>query len=327
MIYIDPHSPHILKAKKTHLDELFPIIKERVNSLEEGDELKDFLNELRIKNIITDIPEFLERHHNDLLRRLDNHSTDEWAEYVKIKKSNSKTPDQINLCEKYKKLVERIEKIFQYTGGFAKKKKKKYCAYSLAGALKAQTCVYCNRIYTKTVVKPKKSTRPEFDHWFPKENYPILALSFYNLIPSCHICNSSVKGTTVMSLTDFIHPYVDDKINYKFSYWIEKYDKYNFKIIRITPSREDTTIKAFKLEEIYETHRDEIHDLVRIKKIYSVGYLLKMQKMIEKTGNKTSMEELYRLAFGVHYNESDFHKRPLSKMKKDIIEELGLKLT
>ena len=36
--------------------------------------------------------------------------------------------------------------------------------------------------------------RPQFDHWFPKKKYPLLAISFYNLIPCCTYCNSSVKG-------------------------------------------------------------------------------------------------------------------------------------
>lgn len=51
-------------------------------------------------------------------------------------------------------------------------------------------------MYTKTVFdeEGEKITRPTFDHWFAKDDHPLLALSFYNLIPSCNICNSSVKG-------------------------------------------------------------------------------------------------------------------------------------
>ena len=35
-----------------------------------------------------------------------------------------------------------------------------------------------------------------------------------------------------------------------------------------------------------------------------------------------SKEEAYRIIFGVEINEENYHKRPFSKFKKDIIEEL-----
>ena len=35
-------------------------------------------------------------------------------------------------------------------------------------------------------------------------------------------------------------------------------------------------------------------------------------------------EEIYRLAFGVHYEDALHDRRPLSKMKKDILIELGI---
>ena len=37
-----------------------------------------------------------------------------------------------------------------------------------------------------------------------------------------------------------------------------------------------------------------------------------------------SFKEVYRLAFGVEYDETKFYKRPLSKFKKDILKELNL---
>ena len=90
-------------------------------------------------------------------------------------------------------------------------------AYALAQDLKVKVCPYCNRQYTFTVNKKKNlgGTRPEFDHFFDKARYPYLSLSFYNLIPSCHICNSNLKGTKEFSLVKNIHPYVNDFENVK----------------------------------------------------------------------------------------------------------------
>lgn len=324
MISLDPISTATLAAKKNHHDKLLPIIMQRLNDLP-ASELKTFLTDWRVSAILTDPPEFLEEHHVDLLDAIPGHSVADWTYFLEIKRKQAarRKPFERTIFNQYTSLVVSLNLIFKYTGGFAKKNSP-YSAYDLAEALNIQTCTYCNRIYTKTVRNPSKITRPEFDHWFPKETYPLLALSFYNLIPSCHVCNSSVKGNIRMSLDNYLHPYVDSYLDYKFSYRIDKYNKYKFQITRSVGSKEDTTIKAFKLEEIYATHQDEIADLIKLRKLYSTKYLLQLRKLLSKSDQAISIEELYRLAFGTHINEGDFLKRPLSKMKKDILKELGI---
>lgn len=64
---------------------------------------------------------------------------------------------------------------------------KKYGIW-LADSLQVTVCPYCNRHYTFTVDSTWK-IRPQFDHFYPKSAYPYLALSFYNLIPCCPVCN------------------------------------------------------------------------------------------------------------------------------------------
>lgn len=324
MIFLNPYDPKIVNAKKQHIDKLLPIVIARVNNLPNGD-LKTFLNELRIRSILSDSPGSLEIHHTDWLNNVDGINFIEWRDYLVAKKRQARyrSHNQNLLVIKYDQILNQIRAVFMYDGGF-ERKTSAYSAYDLAKNLNINTCLYCNRIYTKTVIKPNKITRPEFDHWYPKSTYPLLALSFYNLIPSCHICNSSVKSTTLMNTSDFLHPYIPQEIDLKFSYWIESINKYMFHIKRPFPSKEHKTIKAFKIEEIYETHRDEINDLVRLRKLYSIDYLLKLKGLLRSVDSNVSMEEIYRLAFGAHYNIENFSKRPLSKMKRDILEELGM---
>lgn len=203
-----------------------------------------------------------------------------------------------------------------------------YNAYHLAEKLNIPTCVYCNRIYTKTVISDsgKKITRPTFDHWFPKSQNPLLALSFYNLIPSCSVCNSGVKGSTPFQLSTHFHPYYKnsaENFNYSFSYEYKDYDKFSFKIVT-SPSDifSKRSVKAFELEEIFKAHEDEIEDLRKIKDTYSENYIDMLESQI--LGMSLDRDEIYRLAFGVHFHESKFDRRPLSKMKKDILIELGI---
>ena len=217
---------------------------------------------------------------------------------------------------------EKIRKIFDYDNWLSNGK---YNAYHLAEKLDIPTCPYCNRMYTKTVTGEagEKVIRPEFDHWFPKSQYPLLALSFYNLIPSCHICNSNLKGKIKPDLKYHFHPYNPiNNFNPIFSYELKDYDD-SYKIkIKIGIRREfEESLKIFELENIYQAHEDEVKDLIKIRQAYSDKYIEILNKSLKINLSK---EEVYRLAFGVHYEDDKFDRRPLSKLKKDILTELGI---
>ncbi len=298
MNYIDTTLPNIIEAKEKHYSGIIDSIYSRI----------DNITDLFVKTIF------------------DNHINP----YLDIIISGN--PYELLVChnriEPYLiPLVKAsIQEVFKYQGWFDQKKKTMYDAYDLASNLDIPTCIYCNRIYTKTVVNPSKITRPTFDHWFPKGEFPLLALSFFNLIPSCSICNSGVKGDNPFQLSTHFHPYLkqenDFELRFKFSYVHKNYSEFKFKIINNNDFSKNST-EAFKLKEIYETHEDEIIDLRRLRDMYSDKYLEMLKKNILK-GTSTSDEEIYRLAFGTHIDETKFDRRPLSKMKKDILEELGI---
>lgn len=63
-------------------------------------------------------------------------------------------------------------------------------AYWLQRQLNVKVCPYCNRMYTTTLYG-KKRIRPDFDHFYPQSRYPYLAVSLFNLIPSCNVCNKA----------------------------------------------------------------------------------------------------------------------------------------
>lgn len=234
-----------------------------------------------------------------------------------------------------KKNVNRgLASVFNYKW-FTKTNATYYCGYDLATKLNVKTCPYCNRNYTVTVADGKsRVTRPDFDHFFPHKQYALLALSFYNLIPSCLICNRTVKNQAKIVHGKYIHPY-DEGFNdaLKFNYFPNDVDssigiKTNFEILTILNSlqpqkavRCQNSFELFKLKEIYkESHNGEIADIIRKHIISSGKYLEELQKAFPAIG---SIDELYRLAFGNYYLEEDFEKRPLSKLTKDVVEQLA----
>ncbi len=325
MNYIDPDKVKIKEALDKHKIGLLDTLKKRVSNCQ-NESVKNYLTNEKLTALLVSRPKELVQLNNDFYDSIDNSSLEGYylfKENAHVKYVDLSTTQQKRNRTKYNAINKVIRKIFNYENSFSKKHEdlKVYRAYKLAEYLKIDTCIYCNRLYTKTVSNPKKITRPEFDHWFPKSRYPLLALSFFNLIPSCHVCNSSVKGNTDFAISDFVHPYLDKKIGIKYSYENTKYNTYRFKINH-SSLKEETTIKAFKLKEIYETHEDEIKELLKIRKVYSNDYLKKLATLFD--GLAISEEEIYRLAFGTYLDEDNFEKRPLSRMKRDILREIGI---
>jgi hypothetical protein len=218
---------------------------------------------------------------------------------------------------------------FGYTK-FSSKGTTTYNAYDLAQKLKINVCPYCNRNYTFTIKdKNSKSTRPDFDHFYDKGTHPILALSFYNLIPSCILCNSRLKSTAKFSINSHLHPYKDSFNDYaKFRLKIINskffYDEKGFDLKLETSDVKAEKIKeAFALETLYQEHKDIALELIQKAQIYNESYIDELYQKYEGTLFK-NREDLLRLISGGYIEDKDINKRPLSKIIKDISEELDL---
>ena len=218
---------------------------------------------------------------------------------------------------------------FGYTK-FSSKGTTTYNAYDLAQKLKVNVCPYCNRNYTFTIKdKNSKSTRPDFDHFYDKGNNPILALSFYNLIPSCILCNSRLKSRAKISINRHLHPYKDSFNDYaKFKLKIINsmffYDEKAFELKLVTTDIKAEKIKEdFALEVLYQEHKDIVLELIQKREIYPDSYIDDLFHQYEGTLFK-NREDVLRHITGGYIEDKDINKRPLSKLIKDISEELDL---
>lgn len=231
----------------------------------------------------------------------------------------------------HKTVMEKIEKVFYYSGVISGEKDN---SYWLARRVGHNTCTYCNRQYTFTIGSDETSekiTRPQFDHWFPKKWFPLLSLNLYNLIPSCSICNSSVKGSEIFSLATHIHPYLqnDYEPNFEFIPVIstETERDWSVKLNRVIGSREDNTIKSLKLEELYDAHGDlEVKDLMNFATGFTDNYLRDLYHNIlsDFATKGYTKEEVFRIVFGAEYLSEHTLDRPLSKLKRDVLKYLNV---
>jgi hypothetical protein len=316
MFYIDQTTPLFLQARDEHYTNIRYVIKKKLLG-----------------------KRFTEPHPKGLDRRIDEvtgiHST--IAAFLNDEKNLKDlligAPDVLNGFKKRftsRKAIASIKALIRYDAFIVKSADKTfgfYNGYNLAENLGIQTCIYCNRLYTHTIITENREfiARPTFDHWFPKNSYPLLALSFYNLVPSCNVCNSNIKGALPYALKDIFHPYLrhpetEKWLSFQFSYTLEDHLAAKSKIITGNDFTA-TSIKAMKLKEIYAGHLDEIRELIYLKKAYSASYISSLNSILKLT---LSTDEIYRLAFGVYLDDDQLNKRPLSKLKKDVLAELGI---
>jgi len=136
----------------------------------------------------------------------------------------------------------------------------------LVKELELTVCAYCNRNYING------GSGADFDHFFEKSDNQIFALSFYNLIPVCPVCNRAKEyykrryNGKNKQLPTHISPYDNDKEKatdelLTFSYrYITATDCEPY-IKRIHNPDMKNNVEAFKLEERYSIHTDLVSEL------------------------------------------------------------------
>jgi 5-methylcytosine-specific restriction endonuclease McrA len=269
--------------------------------------------ETNIDNLLLGMPNDLKTHIINI-ENIDEH----------VKKRN-KNPSPIN------QLIYHLFVELCYDSSNKDKNNSVFNKFNFTESLDINTCPYCNRNYIYTTKRNK--LKNEIDHFFPKDKYPYLAISFHNLIPSCKFCNQiNVKGAFDTYKEKVRNPYDIKANDFKFTYTIKSVDLNNkvneFKKnecfleernISITfKNKIEGNIKCFKLDEIYEKHTDIIIELICKKMYYPKSYIKQLE------GLNFTKEEIYRFLLCNYSKTKDFHKRPLSKLIKDISEELNL---
>ncbi|MBI3518079.1 MAG: hypothetical protein HY062_01810 [Bacteroidetes bacterium] len=217
----------------------------------------------------------------------------------------------------------------------------KKIAYNLTWGLNIRTCPYCNRIWIDTVKNKNGGIlRPALDHFYSQKKYPLLGLCFYNLVPSCTNCNTSLKNAKDFKVSTHIHPYIEGfRSDAFFSFNFKKLKKDishpdNF-TLEIAKGKQITTDKAlrvfgdgtkdigsvptFKLDDTYQVHKDLLGELYVKSDENSPFYLTSIKDFLVQLG--TSKEEFYRYHFHNLYEEELMNMRPLSKFTKDIVLE------
>lgn len=179
-----------------------------------------------------------------------------------------------------------------------------------------KVCPYCNRNY---VYVDGRVRGCDFDHFLPKSKYPLLAASFYNLIPACPICNRFKKDGLFYF---FPHKEYDYGLLPHFRVWLKSDDyRTNTESIEIEidcrkcPSFEKD-INSLKLRTLYNAHRDVVQEVLICKETYSESYLSELAESFERYG--LTKERMMEIVYNIPSSPEQFSDKPLSKLRYEV---------
>ncbi len=191
------------------------------------------------------------------------------------------------------------------------------------------------------LIKQKRSIDWEFDHFYPKSKYPYLAISVYNLIPVCSICNQRLKRDLSYPKKWYLHPFFDDFheiAHFEFDFTSldflssHKPDDIKVSLHKNKGINESYYTRAeyycdfFALRDIDPdnnkkgrislSHSDYLYEIYFKFLVYTKDFLLELQN---KWG--ISDEDIKRLIFGNYTSPDEINKRPLAKVTIDMISQ------
>lgn len=241
---------------------------------------------------------------------------------------------KINNSTKINVLKNTLKDIFKYDGKF-----QPIIASYFELYLNPRTCYYCNIDYIN-VYEQQQNNRKEFknkftlDHFIDKAEYPYLALSLFNLVPSCYVCNSKIKKS-IKFYNDVklinTNPYLgkfdfNNKVKFKLfldksckNLHIKSKDDIDVPLKENYSNQYDKYIEVFKLNERYKAHNDIVFAMIQKAELYPESRLKELQNL---TG--IPFQQIKKDIFNLIDENDDLSKKPFSKLIKDISEELGL---
>lgn len=193
--------------------------------------------------------------------------------------------------------------------------RKKYGG-ELVRKLEITVCPYCNRNF---ISSDGEKSPVQFDHFYNKSKYPIFALSFFNLIPCCSVCNHW-KATKDFQISPYDKNYKTDDI-IQFSYFPVDVGDYEIEIEALD-SKMTNNIETLQLKQCYSTHINLLRELVAKKKFFFNQTNRKFWKELERQNNMPNDMTVEEFLYGNYLSQEKYYLRPLSKFTHDIVNEL-----
>lgn len=172
------------------------------------------------------------------------------------------------------------------------------------------------------------------DHFLPQKHYKYLSLSLFNFVPSCYSCNSKIKqavdfnSASVSRISptsnsfslakdaEFLILYNGDLED------IKRTSQFTLEldINRTHHANISAYLEHMRIMGRYRFHKDEVLEILRNHVDYS-------DAKIEEIADLTGLDEyqVRKDVFGTELFEDTEKIRPLTKLKRDIARDIGVK--
>lgn len=211
--------------------------------------------------------------------------------------------------------------------------------YDYVKRIGAEVCPYCNRLFTTTVTAKNHRTRPQLDHFKSKTNYPYLALSINNLVPSCGVCNL-LKHDGVVSM---VYPYEEGMGNAcSFKTTIPRQhitavltgariapENFELHLSSDLPDpnspqalRIQNSVDTLALKPLYDSHKEYVADLYFQRYILTDELIQDLWNQFRDSKLFHSEEEVRAALLATYIQQERWGDRPLSKLTHDIQQEI-----
>lgn len=291
------------EALKNYIDRRFLLLRclKNVNKKD-----YDKWSENTKKNSITDylnekFKEYKQKYPDYSLEYFKDQKTPEWKNDFKSVLSENVLYESYNDFFDYKKVDDKLR-------------------HELMSALNIPVCPFCNRQYITSwdyiedeEEEVKVKSTADLDHFFPKIDYPLFALSLFNFVPSCQVCNSRMKLDNFMDDDGNrpIYPYdesFDDTVVFKPSVLAAGEKAKKLLEVWLGENTEDLkieldygqkdneseltdyqkhvkrSIELYHLKEVYQAHKMYVSELMLKRRIYDDGeYLKGLQRIFQKS--------------------------------------------
>lgn len=208
----------------------------------------------------------------------------------------------LRVCSKKRftpKSLHDLQDIFKYTNKYDSKISAFFKRH--ADELKIYTCHYCDMAYINVYTENGKGVAKsqfDIDHFLPKGKCPPVALSLFNFVPSCPVCNERIKREDLpnVNLNDlkFLSPS-------SFAFDLPK--RIKVKLGHLTSPRKDFIyfvakypydryVDFFHLQERYDYHKIEALRLEQLKKNYSRTQIAQIAKCLHRA-EKEVKEDIF----------------------------------
>lgn len=259
-----------------------------------------------------------------------------FSELVKIAKKYKALMDVISTDVRRNAIKAQLRNVFKYDDYYQNHKIAPFFREH-AEEMKLHTCHYCNMAYINTFDyvddsngSKRRMSHFDLDHVLEKADYPILALSLFNLVPSCPICNERMKRDKALAksqrLLKKFSPtseafHFDRNISIELMPvggivkrpFLKNRDAYELDFDCHLDKSYKKYIKMFRLKERYNYHKAEALRLKDLKMRYPATNVSSIAGMLGLT-----FDEVNEDIFGLRFAKEEH--RCFEKLRRDMLK-------